>query len=84
MRIRMPAHASEQPRRNKFNIHRCSCKDDDLQVDDIFAKVEIVKIVSNMCIGYKWTWTVRGRLYVGVEICKLVLLYKGTQVAKID
>ena len=45
--------------KTKFNIHRFSREDDDLQVGDIFAKVEIVEVVSNMCIGYSWTWTVR-------------------------
>jgi hypothetical protein len=59
MRIRTPAHASEQQDETKFNIHRYSGEDDDLQVGGIFSKVEIVEIVSNMCIGYSWTWIVR-------------------------
>jgi hypothetical protein len=56
MRIRTPAHASEQQDETKFDIHRYS---GDLQVGDIFSKVEIVEIVSNMCTGYSWTWIVR-------------------------
>jgi hypothetical protein len=56
MSIRMPDHASEQQEEIKFNIHRWSNEDDDLQVGDIFAKVEILQRVSNMCLGYSWTW----------------------------
>jgi hypothetical protein len=52
----MLAHASEQQEKTKFNIQRCSHEDDDLQVGDIFAKVKIVKVVLNICIGYSWTF----------------------------
>jgi hypothetical protein len=34
-------------------------EDDDLQVGNIFAKVDIVEVMSNMFIGYSWTWIMR-------------------------
>jgi hypothetical protein len=40
-----------------------------------------IEIVSNMCI---LDLDCSGRLHVGVELCNLGLLYKGTRVAKID
>ena len=58
MRARTAAHASERQENQVQHTLRCS-REDDGSIGDIFAKVEIVIIVSNMCIGYSWTWTVR-------------------------
>ena len=83
MRIRTPAHASEQQEEPKFNIHDVRAKMTIYKLV-IFAKVEIVEVVSNILYRLQLDLDCSGRLRIGVELCNHGLIYKGTRGSQKD